>query len=106
MSIGVMTPYFFSLGISKQFVYYEVGLSSLHPTSSSSGGTVSCFFVRFLTANLPVWDALPKPTLSPVKLGGALQHLSPATIRQGPTPWRSFNCIGALSELLASGRLA
>jgi len=35
--IGVMAPYFFSLGVSKQFMYYEVGLSSLHPTSSSSG---------------------------------------------------------------------
>jgi len=54
-----MAPYFFSLGVSKQFTYYEVGLPSLHPTSSSSGGTLGCFFVRFLTANLPVWDALP-----------------------------------------------
>lgn len=102
-----MARCFFSLGISKQFVYYEVGLSSLHPASNSSGETLGYFFDRFPTANLPVWDALPVPTLSPVKLGGTLQHSSTATIRQGRSaPWRSFHYIGALSELPASGRLA
>jgi len=44
----------FGGGVSKQFRFYEIGLSALRPTPSNPGGQVGCFFFfRSLPANLP-----------------------------------------------------
>jgi len=54
---GSWPPNFFSsnsyfLGFSKQFIFYDVGLSVLHPTPNNPWWLTGYFVIRFLTANL------------------------------------------------------
>ena len=43
----------FLLGVSTAFTFYEIGLWARRPTPSLAGRPMVCFFVGFLTANLP-----------------------------------------------------
>jgi hypothetical protein len=48
--LGSWPPIF---GVSKEFRFYEVVLSVLRPTLSHAGGSMVCFYVWFLSTNLP-----------------------------------------------------
>ena len=67
------------LGVSEQFTCYEVGLSALRPNPSNAGGPKLCFFLRFLSTNLPGMADLTAATRPPTfvtvlqPLGGEFQ---------------------------------
>ena len=49
-----LPPILYFLEFSKQFRFYEVGLSVLHPTPNNAGWLTGYFIIWFLTTNLPV----------------------------------------------------